>query len=161
MRRFTGGGVAGNPLLDGIEAATDDGTAAVYFGAATGASLVSVDDFDAAIDELEETRSTLSRQQAETEQARDDLAALQAEAEAEILQLQEIEQQRLRDDAVQRELDALRDGRTRRAAAEEAAAAAAAAAAAPRPGRAQPTPSPAARRRRHPHRRRAIDAGDV
>ncbi len=141
IRRFTGGGVAGNPLLDGIEAATDDGTAAVYFGAATGSSLVSVDDFDAAIEELEETRSTLSRQQAETEQARDDLAALQVEAEAEILRLQEIEQQRLRDEAVQRELAALRDAERERAAAEDAAAAAVEAAAAPVQAP-PPTPSP-------------------
>lgn len=146
VRRFTGGGVAGNPLLDGIEAATDDGAAAVYFGAATGSSLVSVDDFDAAIEELEDTRSTLTRQQAETEQARDDLVALQAAAEAEVLRLQEIEEQRLRDEAVQRELAALREAERQRVAAEEAQAAAAAAAAAPASDTAQPsaaTPPPA------------------
>ncbi len=150
VRRFTGGGVAGNPLLDGIEAATDDGAAAVYFGAATGSSLVSVDDFDAAIEEFEDTRSTLTRQQAETEQARDDLVALQAAAEAEVLRLQEIEEQRLRDEAVQRELAALREAERQRVAAEEAQAAAAAAAAAPapasdtaQPSAATPPPAPA------------------
>ena len=127
VRRFTGGGVDTNPLLSGVDAATDDGTAAVFIGAATGASLVDVDDFDAAIDELDETRDRLGRQRAETEQARDDLIALQAEAEAEVLQLQEIEEQRLADEAVQRELAAIRAAEAERIAAEEAAAASAAA----------------------------------
>jgi len=50
IRRFTGSGVETNPLLTDVAAATDDGTAAVFIGAATGASLVDVDDFDAAIE---------------------------------------------------------------------------------------------------------------
>jgi len=127
VRRFTGGGVDTNPLLTDIGAATDDGTAAVFIGAATGASLVDADDFDAAIDELAETRSRLSRQRVETEQARDRLIELQAEAEAEVLRLQEIEQQRLADEAVQRELEVLRAAERARIAAEEQAASDAAA----------------------------------
>lgn len=137
VRRFTGGGVDTNPLLTGVDAATDDGTASVFIGAATGASLVDVDDFDAAIDELDETRDRLGRQRAETEQARDDLIQLQADAEAEVLLLQEIEEQRLADEAVQRELAAIRAVEADRIAAEEAAAAEAAAAAAP----AEPAPA--------------------
>ena len=127
VRRFTGGGVDTNPLLTDIGAATDDGTAAVFIGAATGASLVDADDFDAAIDELAETRSRLSRQRVETEQARDRLIELQAEAEAEVLRLQEIEQQRLADEAVQRELEVLRAAERARIAAEDQAASDAAA----------------------------------
>ena len=140
VRRFTGGGVESNPLLDGIEAATDEGTAAVYFGAATGSSLVTVDDFEAAIDELEDTRTDLSRQQAATERARDDLAALQSEAEAEVLRLQEIEEQRLRDEAVRQELAALREAERRQA--EAADAQAAAATAPPVQAAAQPATAP-------------------
>ncbi len=55
IRRFTGGGVENNPLLNGLDAATDDRTAAVFTGAATGSSLVDVDDYVAAIDALEAT----------------------------------------------------------------------------------------------------------
>ena len=124
VRRFTGGGVDTNPLLAGIEAATDDGTAAVFIGAATGASLVDVDDFDAAIEVLDDTRSRLERQRSATQQAREDLIELQATAEAEVLRLQEIEQQRLADEAVQIELAVLKAAERERVAAEEAAAAA-------------------------------------
>ena len=127
IRRFTGGGVDTNPLLSGVSAATDDGTAAVFIGAATGASLVSVDDFDAAIEQLDDTRSRVERQRTETERAREDLIALQQQAEAEVLELQEIEEQRLADVAVQRELEVIRAAERERFAAEEAAARAAAA----------------------------------
>ena len=127
IRRFTGGGVDTNPLLSGVSAATDDGTAAVFIGAATGASLVSVDDFDAAIEQLDDTRSRVERQRSETERAREDLIALQEQAEAQVLELQEIEEQRLTDVAVQRELEAIRAAERERVAAEEAAARAAAA----------------------------------
>lgn len=121
IRRFTGGGVDSNPLLNGIEAAADDDTAAVYIGAATGASLVDTDDYDAAIDELDDTRSILERQQAVTEQARADLEALREAAQAEVLSLQEIEQQRLADEAVQIALEKIRaQERAEREAAEEA-----------------------------------------
>ena len=122
IRRFTGGGVDTNPLLSGVSAATDDGTAAVFIGAATGASLVSVDDFDAAIEQLDDTRNRVERQRAETERARVDLIALQEQAEAEVLELQDIEEQRLADVAVQRELEAIRAAERERVAAEEAAA---------------------------------------
>lgn len=135
IRRFTGSGVETNPLLTDVAAATDDGTAAVFIGAATGASLVDVDDFDAAIEQLDETRDLLQRRQAETERARDDLVALRAEAEADVLRLEEIEEQRLADVAVQRELEAIRAAERER----EAAAAAAAAAAAERAAAQQPT----------------------
>ena len=141
IRRFTGGGVDTNPLITGIAAATDDGTAAVFIGAATGASLVSVDDFDAAIEQLDDTRDRLERQQADTQQARDDLIALQADAEAEVLRLQEIEEQRLADVAVQRELEAIRAAERERIAAEQAAAARAAEEEA---AAEQPTPDPPA-----------------
>lgn len=121
IRRFTGGGVENNPILTGVEAAVDEGAAEVFIGAATGASLADVDDFDAAIDELDETRTTLERQQAETEAARDDLDDLRASAEQEVLRLQELEQQRLADVAVQRELERLRQAERDRAAAEQSA----------------------------------------
>ena len=91
VRRFTGGGVDNNPLLNGVDAANDNGTAAVFVGAATGSSLASVDDFDAAIDELESTRQVVASQRARTEAAREELVELQAAAEAEIIRLQELE----------------------------------------------------------------------
>jgi murein DD-endopeptidase MepM/ murein hydrolase activator NlpD len=85
--------------------------------------LVDVDDYDAAIDALSETQTELERQQAQTEQARNDLAALQERAQAEVLELQAIEEQRLTDVAVQRELDRIREAeRERRREADEAAA---------------------------------------
>jgi murein DD-endopeptidase MepM/ murein hydrolase activator NlpD len=109
VRRFTGGGIVDNPLLNGVESETDRSTAAVFTGAATGSSLVDVDEFEAAIDGLEDARSDLERQRGEADAAKQEYARRKDTAEAEIVRLQEIEQDRLDDEAVQIALARQRD----------------------------------------------------
>lgn len=142
IRRFTGGGFVNNPLLTGVEAATDNGKADVLIGAATGASLVRTDDFDAAIDDLADTRAELEDQRRRTEGAREELQNLRADAEAEVLRLQEVEEQRLADETVRIELEALREAERQERLAAEAAEAAATTTAPPAARDPQPDPTP-------------------
>ena len=133
VQRFTQGSIAGNPLFNPVDSMNSVAAADVYASAATGRALASMDDFGAAIEELDDAQSDLAHQLDEATAAREAYEALKADAEAEVLNLQEIEQQRLQDAAVQHELDRLRREREERERqereAEEAAAAQAAAAA--------------------------------
>jgi len=123
VRRFVGSGQQSLPLLDGPQVATDLGAASVFAAAATGSSAAALDEYDAVSEELASKRAELADQQEELAQAREQFAALKAQAEAEVVHLQEVEQQRLRDEAVRRALEEQRQARLR----EEAEAAARAA----------------------------------
>jgi murein DD-endopeptidase MepM/ murein hydrolase activator NlpD len=79
---------------------------------------VELDDFDAVMKEVRAQRAQLERQQEATTQARQQFEDFKAAAEAEVVKLAEIEQQRLADVAVQRELERQRQARL----AQEAAA---------------------------------------
>lgn len=127
VRRFTGGGVTSNPLLTPISATNDLSSAEVYLGAATGSALVDADEYDATIEELGDARADLERQRAEAGAARDNYEQLKQNAEAEVVRLQEIEEQRLKDEAVRRELERQRRAQREKEEAEAAAAAARAA----------------------------------
>ena len=105
IRRFVSGGVTSNPLLTPLDEVQASSRAAVLSSTATGDVLVSVDDFDAAIDEVDDARADLERQRAQQLSAVDEYEQLIVTAEAEVVRLQEIEEQRLQDVAVQRELD--------------------------------------------------------
>jgi murein DD-endopeptidase MepM/ murein hydrolase activator NlpD len=111
---------------------TNDVLAAdVLASVAANTVVADLDEFDAVMADVEETRDRLADQQAEAETAVDTFAALQVAAEAEVVRLGEIEEQRLIDEAVQRELERqqrIRDEQERQA--REAAAAAEASAAA-------------------------------
>ncbi|CAN5551102.1 hypothetical protein BH23ACT3_BH23ACT3_02380 [soil metagenome] len=147
VRRYVESGTAEIPLVGGIGRANDQATSGVYVAAATGSSVTALDDYDAVALELSDARAHLERQRQSTEAARNDYERLKTTAEAEIVRLEEIEQQRLRDEAVQR---ALEEQRRQREAEEAAAAArvaeqqAAAAAAARSTPQAAAAPSPAA-----------------
>ena len=119
VRRFVSGGVTANPLLTPLDEVQATSVAAVLSSTATGDVLVNVDDYDQAIDELEDARADLQRQRDEQVAAREDFAQLKAAAEAEVVRLQEVEAQRLRDVAVQEALDRQR---AERVAQEQAAA---------------------------------------
>jgi murein DD-endopeptidase MepM/ murein hydrolase activator NlpD len=129
VQRFTQGSIAGNPLFTPADSMNSVAAADVYASAATGRGLASMDDFGAAIEELDDAQSDLDHQLDEATTAREAYEALKADAEAEVLKLQEIEQQRLQDAAVQHELDRLRREREERERQEREAEAAAAAAA--------------------------------
>jgi len=127
IRQFTSGGIDSNPLLSPVESTNAQQAAAVFVGAATGSVLTDTDGFEAAIEQLDDERGHLESQQAQATAARDRYEQLRIQAEAEIVQLQEIEEQRLQDAAVRHELDALRRARIaeeQRQAASEATAAA-------------------------------------
>ncbi|MEM8620196.1 MAG: peptidoglycan DD-metalloendopeptidase family protein [Actinomycetota bacterium] len=123
LRTFVSAGSTANPLLVDFDAASDVLTADVLADVARGSASIELDDLANTMDEVEDRQRELERTVTRTQQARDNFEQLKATAEAEIVRLQEIEEQRLQDLAVQRELERQREARL----AQEAAAAAAAA----------------------------------
>ncbi len=122
VQRFTQGATVGNPLFTPVDGINSAATANVFASAATGHTLTNMDDFAAAIDELEDTRAALDDQKAEAQAERENFENLKAQAEAEVVHLQEVEDQRLKDEAVRRELEKLRAAEAEKAAQEAAAA---------------------------------------
>ena len=123
QRSFANSG-ANIPLLIDLEDANADITARRQASVARGAASVELDEFDAVMDEVRSQRADLEQRKERTAEAREQYERLKAAAEAEVVTLTEIEEQRLRDVAVQRELE-----RQRKIRAEQEAAAADAAAA--------------------------------
>ena len=105
VRRFVGSDESAIMLFNDVRQSNDNATADVYYGAATESELVKADDFDVAINNLDEARTDMEQTKADTEAARDSFANLQVAAEAEVIQLQEIEEERLKDVAVQEALE--------------------------------------------------------
>jgi len=114
------------PLLIDLDDANADITASRLASVARGAAAVELDDYDAVMKEVRSQRANLERRKEATAEAREQYEQLKTAAEAEIVKLTEIEEQRLRDVAVQRELERQRKIRAEQEAAEAAAAAAAA-----------------------------------
>ena len=141
VRKFVTSGVGQNPLLAGVEGANDAAAADVLFAVATDSSAVTLDEFEEVGRELDETRRRLEDQQREAEDASEEYSELQRRAEEEIVQLQEIEKQRLHDEGVQAALAAQRRERERQIAAEAEAALQAQIAAAPSNASAGDAPS--------------------
>ncbi|HEX4984172.1 MAG TPA: peptidoglycan DD-metalloendopeptidase family protein [Ilumatobacteraceae bacterium] len=132
VRRFVGAGAESNPLLTGIDAAADQQAAVVLRSVAGGSAAVELDEFEALMEQITDRRSDLEHRREEAASAQAEHAELQARAEAEVLQLKEVEEQRLHDEAVRRELARQRRERQERETAEAASRAAAQAPAAPR-----------------------------
>ena len=132
------------PLLIDLDQANAGITARHQASVARGAGAVQLDDFDAVMDEVREQRRDLERRQEDTAEAREQYEALQAAAEAEVVELAAIEEQRLADVAVQRELERQRQAERDAAAQAERDAAAAAQAQAERDAAAQAAQSTAA-----------------
>ena len=123
VQRFTQGATIGNPLFTPVEGMNNQATANVFASAATGRTLADMDDFGQAIEDLDEARADLDRQRQEQADALQSFQQLREQAEAEVANLQEIEEQRLADEAVQRELERLRNEELERERQEAAAAA--------------------------------------
>ncbi len=122
VRKFVSSGVGQNPLLAGVEGANDAAAADVLFAVATDSSAVTLDEFDEVGRELDEKREELEEQQQEAEDATEEYDELRRRAEEEIVLLQEIEEQRLHDVAVQKALAEQRRQREAQIAADEEAA---------------------------------------
>ncbi len=121
MSAGSGGGL---DLLTGPGQSTDRLVAAEFVAAATSSSTTALDDFADTQQELEEAQEALDAKQAEVERQREAFDQAQEDAEAEVVRLQEIEQQRLEDERVRLILEARRaeELRQQQAAAEAAAA---------------------------------------
>lgn len=110
VRRFVGGGGAGGGplLLTDVGGLNDRLASDVLFAVANDAMHVDVDDFDAQIDEMTTVWDRLDDQLEEAEQQRTSYQELLTVAETEIERLAEIEAQRLQDEQVEHELEAIR-----------------------------------------------------
>lgn len=119
ISRFARTGTDSMPLLTGFRSATEQAQVDVLIDVVNETSAQDFDDFDALNSELEDTQDQLRRTRAEAEAARDELERRREAAEAEIELLQEIEQQRLQDEAVRKAFEAQEAERRRQ---EQAAA---------------------------------------
>jgi peptidoglycan LD-endopeptidase LytH len=120
---FVNSGSDAFPLLIDLDATNDELAADVFVDVAHGHAAVDLDDYDAAMDEVEAARVDLEQQREDAQAASERYSELKTQAEAEIVRLAEVEKDRVQDEAVQRELARQRAARI---AADQAAAAAAA-----------------------------------
>jgi peptidoglycan LD-endopeptidase LytH len=104
VARFATSGAEGIPLLTGMQAPKDQVQADVLVDVVTNAGNSSIDEFEAAQKELGQQRDELARQQQAIEDQQQLFTELQADAEAEVKRLREIEEQRLTDEAVRQAL---------------------------------------------------------
>jgi murein DD-endopeptidase MepM/ murein hydrolase activator NlpD len=110
QRSFVNSG-ATIPLLIDLDQANAGITADRQASVARGAASVELDDFDAVMKDVRAQRADLERQRDATTEAREQFEDLKSVAEAEVVRLAEIEEQRLVDVAVQRELERQRQAR--------------------------------------------------
>lgn len=125
VNRFVGGSTTGIPLLSGLDGPNEQVLADMYASIATSYSADAFDDFDALADELSEKRAQLESEREQTVQAQEYLEQVQAAAYEEIETLRQVEEQRLKDEAVRQAL-AAQQAEAQRLAAEQARAAEAA-----------------------------------
>lgn len=128
VRSFVGAGGSTMPLLIDIDEANDALAAGVFSSIASENVYVDLDDFDAAMVEVNETRESLEAQQVEAADATELFATLIVQAEQEVIRLGEVEAERLKDEAVRRALEAQQQVRAEQERIEREADAAAAAA---------------------------------
>jgi murein DD-endopeptidase MepM/ murein hydrolase activator NlpD len=119
INRFVNGSTNGIPLLSGLDGPNDQVLADMYASIATSYSADAFDDFDAVADELSDKRAQLEDEREQTIQAQENLEQVQAAAYEEIETLREIEEQRLKDEAVRQAL-AAKQAEAQRVAAEQA-----------------------------------------
>lgn len=106
VNRFVQGSTGNIPLVSGFAGPSQQAQADVLLSIVTDTSADSLDQFDAVSEELAAKRSQLEHQQSQTEQAMRDLEAAREAAEAEVVRLKDVEEQRLQDEAVRKALEA-------------------------------------------------------
>jgi murein DD-endopeptidase MepM/ murein hydrolase activator NlpD len=145
VRSFVGAGGPTMPLLIDIDQANDVLAAGVFTSIASENLYVNLDDFDAAMVEVNQTRDAFEAQQIEAAAATERFATLIIQAEQEVVYLGEVEAQRLEDEAVRAALEAQQRSRAEqeRKEGEAAQAGAAARAATSASGNSAATTAPA------------------
>ena len=123
INNFVAAGAGSISILEGPEVSTQRLLSNELVATATNSSTAALDDYDEARNDLEDKSEELDDKQAEVESSRERYEAAREQAEAEVVRLQEIEQQRLEDERVRRILEAQRaeEIRQQQAAAEAAA----------------------------------------
>ena len=106
LSRFVTSGTTGIPLLTEIDEPQDQVQAAVFVDVLTNNGADVVDRFEAAERLLVEKQDEIDRRTAEVESQREEHARLRDEANAEVVRLRAIEEERLQDEAVQKALEA-------------------------------------------------------
>jgi murein DD-endopeptidase MepM/ murein hydrolase activator NlpD len=132
LYRYVNGTGGTSPLLALTSDAESQLPTDTYVRLATDQNVSSADDFETALEDLGRTEAAVRLRQADLEQAKKDLTSYKKALDEKITQLQEAEEQRLRDVAVRKELERRQAAERRRREAEAAAAARAAAAQAAR-----------------------------
>lgn len=115
INRFVTGSTGGIPLLSGLDGPTDQAQADVFAAIATDISAEAFDDYDVVAEELAEKKAQLERQEADTLAAAEYLEQVEAAAYAEIETLRAIEEERLKDEAVRKALEAQQAEKQRQA----------------------------------------------
>lgn len=100
VTRFMSSGATGIPILTDLRDPNDQLRAVVLSQVVAESGATTIDDYDALNDELERKREELEQSERDLERSKAELLELQAEAEAEVERLREIESKRLEDEAV-------------------------------------------------------------
>jgi murein DD-endopeptidase MepM/ murein hydrolase activator NlpD len=108
VNRFVSSGNAGIPLLSGVRAPSERLQAEVLVGIVTDSSAEAMDEFERARLELEANQQAVEDNQEAVEEQKEEFLALQEQAEAEVVHLQEVERQRLEDERIREALEARR-----------------------------------------------------
>lgn len=106
VARFASSGSAGIPLLTGLQPPKDQVQAQVLGGVVSNAGTSALDEYDVLQKELADKRLEVRAHRRDVEAQQEVFTQLQEAAEAEVVQLREIEEQRLTDIAVRRALEA-------------------------------------------------------
>jgi murein DD-endopeptidase MepM/ murein hydrolase activator NlpD len=128
INRFVSSSTTGIPLLNGLSGPNDQAQAEVLMAIVNETSAATLNDYEVARKELEEKSDELADATEDTQAAQRALEAAQERAEAKVVELQQIEEQRLEDERVAKVLAEMeRQQREKEKAEAEAAAAAKAA----------------------------------
>ena len=134
VNRFTASGATGIPILTDLREPTEQLHGGVLANVVAESGATSLDDYDAARDALKEKQRELEESERAVERQQEELLQLQADAEAEVERLREIEANRLQDEAIAAALAAEERAQARQLAELERRQAEAARSAAVRPG---------------------------
>ncbi len=100
INRFVASGASGIPILTDLRGPTEQLHGAVLAQVVSESGATSLDDYDEARSRLRDKRSELDDTERALERQQEEMIQLQAEAEAEVERLRDIESQRLQDEAV-------------------------------------------------------------
>lgn len=104
LGRFVDSGASGIPLLTGIQAPQDQVQAEVFVDVLKNNGADVLDQYESAKLDLEDNREALEAQRGEIEEQQEVFEQLQDDAQAEVVRLREIEEERLQDEAVRKAL---------------------------------------------------------